>query len=79
MLPVPLKVNWPPWKALGLGENGTFNSKETVQLPMLSNYFEPLSLVAGQCLLSEYLSGSTERHSGQSLACGLAIDTLSSY
>lgn len=77
--PFLLKVNWPPCKALGLGENGTFNSKETVQLPMLSNYFKPLSLVAGQCLLSEYLLGSTEHHSGQSLACGPAIDTLSSF
>lgn len=47
-----LKVNLHPWKALALGENGTFNSEDTVQLPMLINYFKPLSLVAEQCLLS---------------------------
>lgn len=75
-----LKVNLRSWKALGLGENGTFNSEDTVQLPMLINYFKPLSLVAEQCLLTlrEYLSVSTESHRGPSVACGLAIDTSSS-
>lgn len=62
-----LKVNLHPWKALGLGENGTFNSEDTVQLPMLINYFKPLSLVAEQCLLSGNICQSPQRATGARL------------
>lgn len=57
----------PPWKALGLGENGTFNSEDTVQLPVLINYFKPLSLVAEQCLLSGNICQSPQRATGARL------------
>lgn len=51
-----LTVNLYPQRTLGLGENGTFNSKDIVQLPLLINYFKLLSLVAEQFLLRIFVS-----------------------
>lgn len=55
-----LTMNMYLWKALGLGENGTLNSKAVIQLPMPVNYLKPLFSVAEQFLLSEYLSVPTK-------------------
>lgn len=51
-----LTVNLYPQRTLGLGENGTFNSKDIVQLPLLINYFKLLSLVTEQFLLRIFVS-----------------------
>lgn len=49
------------WKTLGLGENGTFNSKDIVQSPVLMNYLKPFSPVSEQVFFSGTVLQSPRR------------------
>lgn len=71
MLPVSSDGKLVPVEGISVGENGTFNSKDTVQLFLLINYLKPLCPVAG-LLYSWRISVVLHREPRDgSLACGM--------
>lgn len=76
MLPVSSDCKLVPVEGIRVGENGTFNSKDIVQLFLLVNYLKPLCLVAEQPYsrrIVVILHGEPRR---RSLVCGVAISAL---